>query len=140
MQALRNNPRHKDIEHFEFNLVNGEPSDPSFKWEEENEFSFRGRMYDVIEKKQEGNKFIIACVNDTKEDVLINELSGIQKERNSKPLKGGPSLYFLFGLFFSSGENIGITPPGEEIISYNFCYNISFSSISADIQTPPPRI
>jgi len=50
---------HKDdqhLTHFEFPVENGQILSDKFEWEEKDEFSFKGSMYDLIEMKVEGEK------------------------------------------------------------------------------------
>ena len=51
-------------------------------WEEENEFRYNDEMYDVIEKKMQGNRMLIRCIQDEKETSLLNEY---QKNRKHHP-------------------------------------------------------
>lgn len=39
---------------------------------EENEFIYNGELFDVVRKETSNNNIIIFCINDTKEQVLLN--------------------------------------------------------------------
>ena len=52
-------------------LWNGSVADPRFAWEEENEFSLNGSMFDVIEQRIQGDRLHLLCVADGNEDALI---------------------------------------------------------------------
>lgn len=139
MQDLRNNPVHKDVEHFEFVLKNGLPVDASCQFEDANEFSYKGKMYDVIYEKRTGNMLYIACINDKKEEGLLKELSNIQLNQNNKPLKNGFVIQFVFGFFFfeeKQEQNMALRSQSNEHYSK---YDHSLSSFAKDITTPPPR-
>ena len=41
------------------------------RWEDEEEFSWQGEMYDVIEKRVNGSSLRIACIADKKEERLL---------------------------------------------------------------------
>lgn len=61
-------------------LSEAEINSPAFHWLEEDEFTFNGRMYDVIALKQEQGSYHFKCHDDTKETALYEELEEQNKE------------------------------------------------------------
>jgi hypothetical protein len=43
------------------------------EWEDEAEFKYKGEMYDLIEKKINGNNVLLTCIADSKETALLQE-------------------------------------------------------------------
>jgi len=54
-------------------LAFDEPSFARLVWEEENEFRFKGEMYDVVEKRVVNGKILLLCIPDKKETQLLYE-------------------------------------------------------------------
>src|SRR5215510_10895581 len=75
---------HSEDEHlttFVFTIDNGKVLDERFEWEEENEFSLEGSMYDVVDQKIKGNKITIRCVKDDQENELLSSFAHLQKRQ-----------------------------------------------------------
>jgi hypothetical protein len=111
------------------------------KWEDESEFILKGEMYDVIEKKKEGNELIIRCVKDKKETHLVNEYTRINKEDQNDPTSKNKSsiLLKLIGSVFLKTEwpvipNPFITGKKESLI-----HKDTICSVDKDIFIPPPQ-
>jgi len=58
----------------------------NFKWTEENEFVFQGKMYDVISRQKQGNMNIFRCLNDNREEMLMAKYEGIIKHKTDTAL------------------------------------------------------
>jgi hypothetical protein len=110
-------------------------------WVEENEFRLNGIMYDVIKevKSTDGNHYI-QCLEDDKETWLFEELNrqshensaGSDKQKNmQKLLKLFSITYVAANNAFSLNESIIIIP--------NFFYSEHYTSIYANILSPPPK-
>ena len=129
----------KEKERFTFTLKNGQPSEASFSWEDEDEFYYNGEMYDVVEKKMANGSLYITCINDSKENILVNQLAEIAKKQNNNSNKPGSSIQLLLSLEFVS--------PGSAAISSLFIlkelpvdkYKTSLRQICREIITPPPQ-
>jgi hypothetical protein len=52
-------------------LAFDESSYARLEWEEDHEFSFKGEMYDVIEKRAVNGKILLLCIPDKKESQLL---------------------------------------------------------------------
>ncbi|HUR66080.1 MAG TPA: hypothetical protein VMZ03_06985, partial [Chitinophagaceae bacterium] len=57
-------------EQFTFAL-NASSRDGGPEWVEDNEFIFQGEMYDVVEKRIEGDRMIVRCISDKQEKKLM---------------------------------------------------------------------
>lgn len=98
-RAIRLRLKEGNTEEFVFSLsdVHEMP-----EWIDENEFSFRGEMYDVIEKKIEGGKIYIRCVSDKKEAALIDNYRKITQDDFARSSKKRTSLIIkLISTFYT---------------------------------------
>lgn len=111
-------------------------------WENENEFSFKGEMYDVIEKKELNGNLVISCISDKKETSLIKDfekdLSGNTSNKNSNG--NADQLIKLLTMPY-------LAFPNQTNLHYQVClqvypghYSLHFSQHNQDILTPPPQI
>ena len=67
------------------------------EWHEDGkEFSLYGKMYDVTRKVKQGQQTILYCINDEKEDAIIEQELHITKNNTGKPGKNAKSLKFAF--------------------------------------------
>jgi hypothetical protein len=57
-----------------------------FKWMEDNEFKYQGKMYDVISSEKQGNMNIFRCLNDKNEEKLIAKYEVIMKNHTQSGL------------------------------------------------------
>jgi hypothetical protein len=58
----------------------------SFKWMEDNEFRYQGKMYDVISSEKQGNVSVFHCLNDSKEEALMAKYEGLVKHHTDMSL------------------------------------------------------
>lgn len=123
---------------FEITLKEGKPADPSFRWEEEKEFSYKGKMYDVIDKQIVDGKLRIRCIEDSKEEELLKKLADIQEKEGKKGDKSRAILLLL--TTFTIRTEITSTPNVEDIpCSYYEHYLSAITSAEKEVVTPPPR-
>ncbi len=78
----------KSVVAFTFPLKDGQVSDPDFFLEEDREFSYQGKMYDVVKREMQGDKILFYCVQDEKETNLKSLLTGFHgPDKNELPLQ-----------------------------------------------------
>lgn len=60
------------------------------KWFRENEFSYKGKMYDVVTRKQHGDTTWYYCIIDEKESSLFAQMKelALKEIKNNKDFKG----------------------------------------------------
>ena len=110
------------------------------EWEGDDEFRYKGEMYDVVEKRVEQGKTIIVCINDKKEALLVkqykkainDDIGGNSKKRSSILLKLLTSFYSPVALsdynkFVKHSKQTWYT-----LVSPLF-------STCGDVLTPPPQ-
>ena len=130
------NNEYTELLHFN---VEKDGSVPGLEWEGDDEFRLKGEMYDVVEKKLEGNSMTIRCISDLKETMLLKDYEGAGKNdfgntANNKYLHWLKLATSVFTLPVSA-----MNGPGRcmQICFLSF-YQTSYHVIPADIPTPPP--
>src|SRR6185295_5881473 len=106
-------------------------------WEGDDEFSFNGDMYDVIEKRTENGKLVIRAIADKQETALLNKAKDHwnQKEKNNKV---ADELFQLLQSLFHSTKTeqlVLIKPSADKISFVSFLLPLRVKKIP----TPPPR-
>lgn len=106
-------------------------------WEGDDEFSFNGEMYDVIEKKTENGKMIIRAIADGQETALLNKAKD-HWNQNEKSNKVADELFQLLQSLFHSSktEEFVVIKPSANKISF---ISLLLPSEVIKIPTPPPR-
>jgi len=74
----------------------------NIQWENNDEFRFKGKMYDVAFRKQENNKLYLYCYNDLREEHLFtslkrhikNHIDNSATQKNSKTVLKSPVSFF----------------------------------------------
>lgn len=133
-QYLLRSKNHKDVSEFAFNA--GEIA--RLQWEDEHEFKLNGEMYDVIEKRKEGDKTIIRCIADKKETALLEAYQkAAQKNDTSKNTSS--ALLKLMTTAFYQTPSITLSPISNFSSKPIVFYSSSLLSRFRKITTPPPQ-
>ena len=108
-------------------------------WENKDEFSFNGEMYDLIEKQDEGNKLVLYCIPDKKETSLISEYQKLIQKNNHSQTTPSESLLQLITTHFMATDLIGLRLP--DVCSNPLRYRHSFllPHTFHTVITPPPQ-
>jgi hypothetical protein len=109
-------------------------------WEGDDEFTINGQMYDVIQKKKDGNKTVVYCVQDKKETALVQHfLRNVKKEA---PIKGktGALTQLVTAHFILAEKNTIIAVINQPLVHCtHFIYFLSHN-YSDVIEQPPQTI
>jgi len=135
-KLLLAHPNKHDENEFVF-LLNDKMTTRQLTWEGNDEFSFNGGMYDVIEKKTEGNKLTIRCLADKKETALLKKANDRWRE-NEKNNKALNELFQLLQTLFHHSPSEELTfndASGNNF--YTFLESLPFQI--KKIPTPPPQ-
>lgn len=130
-------PANKDENDFIFSL-NDKAAITKLEWENDDEFSFNGEMYDVIETKIENNTLLIRSLSDKRETALIKKYAGINNENNSKS-KSALLLKLISNsyLFTPVSNSLAQVPVKPSRILFQ---SQIIPSIISDVLTPPPQV
>ncbi|HEY1872622.1 MAG TPA: hypothetical protein VGG71_16290 [Chitinophagaceae bacterium] len=134
--AIRLQSKSEEETDFAFSL-NDKKGLMQLDWDGDDEFSYNGEMYDVIEKKVESSKLIIRALADKKETELVNNSNHNWKE-NERSNKTANELFQILQTLYhnsTSTEFVCIKPP-----RYKFYYLLTtLPSPLKKIPTPPPQ-
>jgi hypothetical protein len=108
-------------------------------WEDEEEFRYKGAMYDVIKKEQAGDEVRMLCIADVREYQLL------EKYKNSMHQKGGLDPFSNVVLKLAS---VQFLVPAHVDVEINMPAKIEFPaklisslpSIFSSTQKPPPKV
>ncbi len=108
-------------------------------WKDEEEFEFRGEMYDVLKTEISGNNITAYCLRDEKEEELISNYEKLFRENNVKD-KVCPELVSLINFHFLAIQN-EISSQGRigRIMLLPGNYINNYVSINKESHSPPPK-
>lgn len=136
---LRRQAHNQDELVFHFPL-NAPPGTESPEWEDDNEFSLDGKMYDVIEKREENGKLYVRCISDEREMELIKKYQEVlEKQFGNKAKKRSASLLKILATPFTIPSTF-ISASFSTIIHHEYpVVHCSIPAASREVITPPPR-
>lgn len=111
-------------------------------WEHQDEFEYRGKMYDVVRYKEEGNLIHYWCWPDEPESNLNQKLISVTAKllnQAPEPKHQGEKLVVFFkALFFEKESQVNLYPPiiiSTILLTCGACYHAP----ALDILETPPR-
>lgn len=120
-----------------------EESQSLLNWEHEREFEYNDQMYDIVDVDTVGNEIVYSCWWDHAETAInieLKKLLTVALESNQKHKQQQQTLvktiqfeYVKTELFFDLNTSICNVVPA-------FFYSFSFTSISLNLDNPPPQI
>jgi hypothetical protein len=129
------------INNDQFDQINEDDNRDNIIWEEEGkEFSLNGQLYDVAKKEVINGKTIFYCLNDKKEEQLIEEMSKKEKSNtcnSSNNKDGNPTVKFQLSDFVVYPQNMLFST--IQIIQTYGEYSTPLRSIIKEVNTPPPN-
>lgn len=139
-EYLLTHPDSEFITELRFSL-NDPQSMKELEWENGHEFWYNGEMFDLVEKKTEGNQLVIRCINDKKESGLEKLQAKIGKEK-----QGNTSSKSKSTLLLQLVQTAFINPPIP--LLFNFSSKSFFSPYKQSftfqshrkVLTPPPQM
>jgi hypothetical protein len=135
-EAIRMQTYNENETDFVFSL-NDKKAMKQLEWEGDDEFSFNGDMYDVIEKNTDNGKLIIRALADKKETALLNNTKD-KWSHEEKSNKVTDELFQLLQSLFHSTrtEELVFIKPLENRTAF---ISLPLPSQLKKIPTPPPR-
>lgn len=108
-------------------------------WEEEGkEFSFNGQMYDVVKTAVEKGKLLLYCINDDKEQQLVDNYNSVTKQNSSAGKKANKSDNSL-PLYVYEDKTSDLSKDIVNTNRYQF-YTSSLVKGIVDKNSPPPKV
>lgn len=127
---LKTQKNHKDVVRFSLN----EKEAKQLYWENENEFRYKGKMYDVIETTKTKDQLVVRCVADSKETALIDEYLKHNRRDHSDSLA-----VQLITIQFVVPSGFLITPPRKTIVNHFCRHFFALNNCVSAIFIPPPE-
>jgi len=108
------------------------------EWNEMSELEYQGSMYDVVKKDESPKYYLLYCLNDQKEEVLLkiyNRQLNDDKEKSTQN-----NLRVLLALIVPAilRNNISIKR-FDTVSSNNNYFSFNYQSVWLDKLTPPPK-
>jgi len=115
-------------------------SNPNFRKLDHDEFSYCGRLYDIITESVKGNTTWFCCINDRHEERLI---AGFEKIRSFISTFGSPDkTKHMLALVFNHITLALINDPTDSLktapIDYQFCQYLCHPVKTSQCPLPPP--
>ena len=124
-----------------FTFRNTQLHSGELKWENEEEFKYQDKMFDIIKTQKDGGTTTFYCLNDKKEELLIKNFIFASLKNNAQSNCTTPSaiqlLKFLGHYFLVSAFN-KILSPFYRGISYDL-YSFKIENPFLTIYSPPPQ-
>jgi len=126
----------------ELQVIDAELNKKAIVWEEEGkEFSMDGQLYDVAKIKNENGKTLIYCLNDVKEEQLLEKYSkAVQSATDQNSSRNGGDHIVKFQLadcLLFNAQVLNSIP--QTVPQKYFVFNDKVISSYKEITTPPPR-
>lgn len=123
-----------------FPVEKNEIKDPAFVWEETNEeFSYRGELYDVVSIKTGKDSIRICALKDDRENQLEKQMETIRHTKDDTHTNPVLSLMKFFSAF--DHVNTGMVFLSNAIpVHYSINPNPVYISCDQEIHSPPPRV
>jgi hypothetical protein len=135
---IKENLNTNEYQVFNLNEISNEKS---FKWEEEDkEFWYNGRIFDIVKIEKSG---VLKCIDDIKEKKLFQNLDSYVNGFFAKNPNGKKAMQSINSLFFAV-----FLPSKEIVIPPRYCISISSiydkilfrnSDRTLTVVSPPPR-
>jgi hypothetical protein len=105
----------------------------------DNEIQYKGKLYDIYRKYEEGENLILYCLNDEKENTVEKIFSSYIEDLNTKSSEQ-PAIRNILKTKIS----LGITPKQDSLFTNQIIEFIRFNKINLitnfkEILTPPPK-
>ncbi|HRH39627.1 MAG TPA: hypothetical protein PK760_14855, partial [Flavobacteriales bacterium] len=81
------NGTEEGVTQLHFALDGDRVADPLFAWEEEDEFTYDGRLYDVVRTERTGDHIVFFCIPDEREDSIVASGKELDPYRTGGPHK-----------------------------------------------------
>lgn len=116
-------------------------SSSDFRFNDDNEFIYKGKFYDIVRQKSDGSNTIFYCVNDTNEEKLFAGLDEHVKQNMDQnlPVKG-KSAELLKNIIKEALPDNSITIcSNQQNFNIHFIYNSLLKEHYISILSPPPK-
>ncbi len=113
-----------------------------FKWMEEDEFRYYGKMYDIVKSEKQGDTNIFYCVNDKNEEKLLARFENYLKHHADPNLPFQQKSHRILVHIIKEAipEHLKIIPFSVDISDCKFCYFFSVQTVIINNIFIPPKV
>ena len=108
------------------------------EWKDMDELEYQGSMYDVVKKEESSKYYVLYCLNDQKEEVLLKIYNRHFNDNKEKPTHNNSRVLITFFVPAILKNNISIKR-FNTISSINNYLSFNYQSVWLDKLTPPPK-
>ena len=108
------------------------------EWSDMNELEYQGSMYDVVKKEVSAKYYVLYCLNDQKEELLLKIYNRHFNDNKEKPTQNNLRVLLTLSAPAILKNNISIKRTNT-ICSINNYLSFNYQSIWLDKLTPPPK-
>jgi len=137
-EKIASNLHDNELEIFTINIEEFKNGGSNIIWEEKGkEFRYEDKLYDVVRIKYADGKIQLFCLNDKKEENIIESFSNSLHKNLSLDNKLLNILAKIPGYFY---QDISYRLPLLTGKSFQLSTNFTYKSVVVKILTPPPRL
>ena len=139
-KRLLNNKLPGNTTDFVFSLSPSKQIDAP-EWENNDEFSFQGEMYDVISKTILDGNVEIRCISDKAETHLLEYYKDISHQDfdNNSNKKSGLLIKLITSLYTAEGEKMTTIHFDKQLTPFQFLVK-KLPGLYSEIPKPPPQL
>jgi hypothetical protein len=108
------------------------------EWQDMNELEYQGSMYDVVKKEESDNYYILYCLNDQKEEVLLKNYNRNFNDDKEKSAQNNLRVHTTLIIPAILKNNFPIKRINTIFSIYNYL-SLNYQSVWLDKLTPPPK-
>ena len=124
-------------------IIDADINKNNIEWEEEGkEFYLHGEMYDVARVKKINGKTLIYCLNDKKEEQVLQDLAKALQSGSDQNANGKPGQHLVkfqladLNILSTEKTSVAINQPARQ---KHFGYTVAIVSNNKEVNTPPPK-
>ncbi len=131
----------KDLHVLRFRLDDVESGSAGIQWKHKGEFSYRGKMYDIVRKTADQEFITYYCINDTEEEQLFARLDELVNDyasgdKNTRDKTRNKLRLLVQELVKPAMLTLSVFPGNLRVISG---FTFAFTEYCPEIPSPPPR-
>lgn len=138
---IRSSADDKDVVSLSFPLRHGKISDPDLAWHEEDEFSFGGQWFDVVDKVVNGDRITLRCVRDGQEERLIARFASLNTGGRPGEQQSTQALILLLGQHYLPQAHF---PSWADPVAIEFLFALERPAVQLPSAlgppAPPPKV
>ena len=138
--SIHSNERPANELRFAFKLKNNSSEEASFRWTDDDEFTYKGMMFDVSHKEIVADSIILYCINDSDELSLIENLKRFCWQARQQIFRQQFRHFTISNWTVYSGRKNELSFYPHQILMYAVTNSGGIVYMSYEILKPPPQL